>query len=47
MELQESRLSLRDKEVELGFCREDLLESELENAKLRTSIARMSPPRPR
>ena len=47
LQLQESRASLRDKEVELDSCREDLLESELENAKLRTSIARLSPPRPR
>ena len=47
LELQESQLSLRDKEAELSSCREDLLEKELENAKLRTSIARLSPPRPR
>ena len=47
IQLQESRASLREKEAELHSCREDLLETELENAKLRTSIARLSPPRPR
>lgn len=42
--LRESRLSLREKEVQLAACKEELLETELENAKLKTSVARMSSP---
>ena len=42
--LRESRASLREKEVELAAYKEELLETELENVKLKNSVVRMSSP---
>ena len=44
MELKDTHINLRKTEAELSACKDDLLESELENIKLKDTLSRQGSP---